>query len=61
MKCPKCENEIQVGTAMKVSARGARIVTNPTAVLTIKCDKCGEVFQVSTSVKSMLSVKSDEN
>lgn len=60
MKCIKCENEIAIGVGQNISTKGCEILTNPTTVLTVKCNSCGEIFQLSTSLKSTLSVKKDK-
>ncbi len=45
MKC-KCGNEIDIRIGSKLIARGCKILTAMTVVVTAECDKCGAMFQV---------------
>lgn len=48
MKC-KCENEIKVAMAAKVKCDGCIVLPSMTTIATVKCEKCGESFQVPIS------------
>lgn len=61
MKCSKCGNEIQVKLASKMLTKGAKVITSLTTILTVKCDKCDNIFQISVQGNSMLSINKDNN
>ena len=48
MKC-KCGNEIKVGMAAKVRCDGCSVLHSMTTIATVKCEKCGETFQIPIS------------
>jgi len=60
MKCPKCENNFDIKVGSKIIAKGAKILTAVTTILTVKCEKCGEVFQIPISSKPFLNIKKDD-
>ena len=45
MKC-KCGNEIDIRMGSKLIAKGCRVLTAMTVVVTAQCEKCGAMFQV---------------
>lgn len=45
MKC-KCGNDIQVKMGSKLIAKGCKVLTAMTVVVTAQCEKCGAMFQV---------------
>jgi hypothetical protein len=48
MKC-KCGNNINVVIAAKVKCEGCIVLPSMTTIATVKCEKCGESFQIPIS------------
>jgi hypothetical protein len=45
MKC-KCGNDISIKMGSKLIAKGCKILTAMTVIVTAQCEKCREIFQV---------------
>ncbi|MDD5193151.1 MAG: hypothetical protein PHF67_01050 [Candidatus Nanoarchaeia archaeon] len=45
MKC-KCGQDIEIRMGSKLIAKGCRILTAMTVIVTAQCEKCGAMFQV---------------
>lgn len=58
MKC-KCGNEIEIKMGSKLAAKGCKILTAMTVVVTAQCVVCGSVFQVP--IKSDGAIIKDKN
>lgn len=61
MQCPKCKNEILIKLGSKLIIKGGQALTGMTTIITIKCEKCGHVFQIPLSSNSFISVKKQDN
>ena len=48
MRC-KCGNEINIAMAAKVKCTGCVVLPSMTTIATVKCENCGESFQVPVS------------
>ncbi|MDO8509260.1 MAG: hypothetical protein Q7S27_06290 [Nanoarchaeota archaeon] len=59
MKCSKCGNQIEIQLGSKVNFKGCKILTEITSIVSVQCEKCNNIFQVSISSKSLFSVKKD--
>lgn len=59
MKC-KCGNQIDIRMASKLVARGCKILTAVTMVVTAQCEKCGEIFQVPVQSNNAIVKRSDD-
>jgi hypothetical protein len=53
MKC-KCGNEIDIKMGSKLIAKGCKVLTAITVVVTAQCDKCGAVFQIPITNKGAI-------
>lgn len=60
MKCLNCGNEIKIALGTKIAAKGCKILTNLTTIVTVQCENCNHVFQESLESKSFMSVKEDK-
>ncbi len=43
----------------KIVARGAKVLTGMTTILTVKCEKCDHIFQFPVSSNSFISIKKE--
>jgi RNase P subunit RPR2 len=59
MKCEKCSSEIMIQSAAQVRAKGCKILSNLTTIITIQCDVCRHIQQIPIKGKSVLSIKKD--
>jgi uncharacterized Zn finger protein len=59
MKCVKCGSDLMVRVGSKVHCEGCSVLSNMTTIVTVRCDKCGHVFQASVQSKNVFSVKKD--
>ena len=59
MNCPKCNNQIEIKLASKIIAKNAKVLTGMTTILTLKCEKCSNIFQLPVSSKSFISINKD--
>ncbi len=57
MKC-KCGNEIDIKMGSKLIAKGCKVLTAMTVIVTAQCDKCGLMFQVPVQTSGAV-VKKD--
>ncbi|MBR9704203.1 hypothetical protein GOV12_02235 [Candidatus Pacearchaeota archaeon] len=57
MKC-KCGNDIKVAVAGGVKSEGCKVLTSITSIVTVQCEKCGSIFQVSITSKNAI-IKDD--
>ena len=60
MKCPKCNNELQIKLSSNIMAKGCRVLTAMTTIVTAQCEKCNEIMQIPLSSKAVFSVKKKE-
>lgn len=59
MKC-KCGNQIDIKMASKLVARGCKILTGVTVVVTAQCENCGEIFQVPIQSNNAIVKRSED-
>lgn len=57
MKCTKCSNEMLIKLGSKILTEGCEVLTAITTIITIKCDKCGALYQIPISGSSFMTVK----
>ncbi|MFA5992577.1 MAG: hypothetical protein WC796_02650 [Candidatus Pacearchaeota archaeon] len=57
MKCPKCQNEMLIKLGSKLITNGCEVLTAITTIITIRCEKCGALYQVPISGSSFMTVK----
>jgi transposase-like protein len=61
MKCPKCQKEFQIQLGSKVIAKGCKILTALTAIVTTQCENCQAIFQVPITSKSIMNIRKKED
>lgn len=59
MKCPKCKNELIVKIGSRIYCEKCSVLSGMTSVVTVRCDKCGHIFQAAVQGKSIFGVKKD--
>ena len=59
MICIKCGKEIELRLASKVSAKGCKVLSSMTTIITIQCDNCNNILQIPLSNKSVISVNKE--
>jgi RNase P subunit RPR2 len=60
MKCSKCGHEYQIKLGSKIISKGVKVLTAMTTIITISCEKCGQISQIPIGSSSFISVKQDE-
>lgn len=60
MKCNKCGNEIDLKLGAKLIAKGCKVLTAMTTIITVQCENCNSLFQVPLSGNSIISIKGDK-
>ena len=60
MKCNKCGNEMNIKLGAKMIAKGCKVLTAMTTIVTVQCEKCGALFQIPISGNSIMSIKEDK-
>ena len=60
MKCEKCGNDIKIALGTNLINKGCKVLTSITSIVTVQCEKCNHVFQVSINSKSFMNVKEDK-
>lgn len=60
MKC-ECGNELALRVGSKVDSKGCKVLTNSTMILTVQCDVCKKIKQVSVSSGAFMSVNNQED
>ena len=59
MICSKCGKEIELRLASKVFAKGCKVLSSMTTIITIQCDGCKNILQIPLSNKSVISVNKE--
>lgn len=61
MKCPKCEENIEIKIGTKLDSKDCKVLTSLISIVTVQCDKCKSVFQVPIISKDIIRIKKDKN
>jgi len=60
MRC-LCGNEINIGIGAKIVAKGCKILTAMTVIVTVQCDKCRTIMQVPIKSDNSIFKMNKEN
>lgn len=60
MKCPKCGNDIYLKLGAKLISKGCKVLTAMTTIITVECEKCNSMFQISMPSNSFMVIKKEE-